>query len=91
MCSVNPLTWSNFEHKCDKNKIYEFSSYFTADKAILHSRGYGLKLSTELTVVYGKDSTEHTNKICRENIESIYATDDGQYAYHFKWLNTCSF
>jgi hypothetical protein len=38
----------------------------------------------ELTVVYGKDSTEHTNKICRENTEIIYATDDGRYAYHFK-------
>jgi len=47
-----------------------------------------LKLITQLTAVYGKDSTEHTNKICGENTETIYTTDDGRYARHFKWLNS---
>jgi len=42
-------------------------------------------------VVYGKDSTEHTNKICGENPEIVYTTDGGQYADHLKWLNRCSF
>lgn len=41
-------------------------------------------------MVYGKDSTEHKNKIRGENTEIVYTTDGGRYGHHLKWLNRCS-